>query len=200
MRTPLLFAASILALSIPAIAQQTPPDALRGTIERIALDRESLDVKTRDGERLLELPRDAKVSRAVLAKLADVKPGAFVSIAAAAGDDGALKAVEVRIFSESARAGDGFRSSELAPGGAMASGAVNGRVERVDGAQIVVAYEGGERSITVDKSTAIVAIEPGGLGDLMTGYAIVARGGAGEGGSYKASRIVVGVDGVMPHI
>ena len=51
----------------------------------------------------------------------------------------------------------------------MTNGAVNVRVDQVDGAKIVVAFNGGEKSITVDKSTPIVAIESGGLGDLMAG-------------------------------
>ena len=43
----------------------------------------------------------------------------------------------------------------------MTDGGVNVRVDAVDGPQIVVAYNGGQQSITVDKSTPIVAIEPG---------------------------------------
>ena len=113
------------------------------------------------------------------------------------GEDGALKALEVHIFPELMRgAGEGFRPFDLAPGSTMTNGAVNARVEQVNGPQIVVAYKGGEQTIAVDKSTPIVAIEPGGLGDLMAGAAIVARGGAGEGGAYEARRVVVGVGGV----
>jgi hypothetical protein len=50
----------------------------------------------------------------------------------------------------------------------------------------------------VDNSTPIVAIQPGGLGDLMACAAVVARGGAGEGGSYQTTGIVVGVAGIGP--
>ena len=94
--------------------------------------------------------------------------------------------------------GDGFRPFDLAPGSTMTNGAVNVRVDAVDGPQIVVAYNGGQKSITIDKSTPIVAIEPGGLGDLTAGAAIVARGGAGAGGDYEARNVVVGVGGVVP--
>ena len=201
MRPPLIAAALVFALSAPAWAQATPPTAVRGIIERVAPDRESLDVKTRDGdERTLQLPRDAKVARVVAASLADVKPGVYVGVAAVpGGDGGALKALEVHIFPESMRGvGEGFRPFDLAPGSTMTNGAVNARVEQVNGPQIVVAYNGGEQTIAIDKSTPIVAIEPGGLGDLMAGAAIVARGGAGEGGAYEARSIVVGVAGVTP--
>ncbi len=200
MRPPLIAAALLLALSAPAWAQQPPPVAVRGVIERVAPDRQSLDVKTRDGqEKTLQLPADAKVARVVAASLADVKPGVYVGVAAAPGEGGTLKALEVHIFPESMRGvGEGFRPFDLAPGSTMTNGDVNARVDAVNGPQIVVAYNGGQKSITIDKSTPIVAIEPGGLGDLMAGAAIVARGGAGAGGDYEANRIVVGVGGVVP--
>jgi hypothetical protein len=173
---------------------------LRGVIERVAPDRESFDVKTRDGdEKTLQLPAGATVVRVVAAGLADVKPGAYVGAAAVQGDDGSLKALEVHIFPESMRGvGEGFRPFDLAPGSTMTNGDVNARVDEVDGPQIVVAYKGGQQTIVIDKSTPIVAIEPGGLGDLIAGAAIVARGRAGEGGSFEARSVAVGVAGVTP--
>ena len=152
------------------------------------------------GEKTLELPRDAKVARVVAASLADVKPGDYVGVAAAANPDGGpLKALEVHIFPASMRGvGEGFRPFDLAPGSTMTNGDVQARVDHVNGPQIVVAYNGGQQTISVDKSTPIVAIQPGGLGELLAGAAVVARGGPGEGGSYQTTRIVVGVAGVVP--
>ncbi len=200
MRPLLIAAALVLALSASAWAQATPPTAVRGVIVRVAPDRQSLDVKTRDGaEKTLLLPAGATVARVAAANLADVKPGVFVGVAAVPGEGGTLKALEVHIFPESMRGvGEGFRPFDLAPGSTMTNGDVNARVDQVDGPQIVVAYKGGKQTIVLDKSTPIVAIEPGGLGDLMAGAAIVARGAVGEGGSYEARRIVVGVGGVTP--
>jgi hypothetical protein len=201
MRPSLFAAAVVLALSAPAWAQATPPTALRGTIERVAPDRQSLDLRTREGdEKTLRLLAGAKVARVVAASLADVKAGAYVGVAALpGGDDGALKALEVHIFPELLRGvGDGHRPFDLAPGSTMTNGAVSARVDEVDGSKIVVAYDGGQQTITVDKSTPIVAIEPGGLGDLTVGAAIVARGRAGEDGSFEAHSVGVGVGGVVP--
>ena len=200
MRPLLIAAALVLALSAPAWAQQAPSAAVRGVIERVAPDRESLEVKTREGaEKTLRLAADARIARVAAAILADIKPGVYVGVAAVPGDGGGLKALEVHIFPESLRgAGDGSRPFDLAPGATMTNGAVNARVDAVDGPQIVVAYNGGQKSITIDKSTPIVTIEPGGLGDLMAGAAIVARGGAGAGGDYEARNVVVGVNGVTP--
>jgi len=146
MQPPLFAAALLLALSAaPALAQSAPPAALRGVIERVAPDRESFDVKTRDGqEKTLRLAAGAKVARVAAASLADVKPGAYVGVAAAPGDGGTFKALEVHIFPESMRGvGDGDHPFDLAPGSTMTNGAVNVRVDAVDGPQIVVAYNGG---------------------------------------------------------
>ena len=200
MRPLLIAAALVLALSAPAWAQQAPSAAVRGVIERVAPDRESLEVKTREGaEKTLRLAADARIARVAAAILADIKPGVYVGVAAVPGEGGTLKALEVHIFPESMRGvGDGSRPFDLAPGATMTNGAVNARVDAVDGPQIVVAYNGGQKSITIDKSTPIVAIEPGGLGDLIAGAAIVARGGAGEGGSFEARSVAVGVNGVTP--
>ena len=118
MRSPLIAAALVLALSASASAQQaTPPAAVRGVIVRVAPDREILDVKTRDGdEKTLWMPADAKIARVVAASLADVKPGVFVGVAAVPGEGGALKALEVHIFPESMRGtGEGFRPSISRP-------------------------------------------------------------------------------------
>ncbi len=200
MRPLLIAAALVLALSAPAWAQATPPTALRGTIERVAPDRQSLDVKPRDGdEKTLRLLAGAKIARVVAASLADLKPGVYVGVAAVPGEDGALKALEVHIFPELLRGvGDGHRPFDLAPGSTMTNGALSARVDEVDGSRIVVAYNGGQQTIAIDKSTPIVAIEPGSLGDLTAGAAIVARGRAGEDGSFEAHSVGVGVAGVVP--
>lgn len=202
MRRPLFAAFLIFALSASASTQPSPPAALRGVIERVAPDRESFDVKTSDGQqRILRLPADAKVARVVAASLADVKPGVYIGVAAVPGEGEGegLKALEVHIFPELMRGvGDGFHPFDLAPRSTMTNGDVNARVDKVNGPQIVVAYNGGQKSITVDKSTPIVAIEPGGLGDLTAGAAVVARGGAGEGGDFEARSVAVGVNGVTP--
>jgi hypothetical protein len=202
MRPPLFFAVSILTLSSAAAwAQQAPSPALRGVIERVAPDRESLDLRTRDGgEKMLELPRAVKVARAVVATLADVKPGDYVGVAAAPNPNGGpLKALEIHIFPDSMRGvGEGSHPYDLAAGGTMTNGSVQARVDKVEGPQLVVAYPNGEQTIAVDQSTPIVAIQPGGLSDLLVGAAVVASGGPGESGSYQTTHIVVGVAGVTP--
>ena len=162
----------------PGHRRPRPPALRRNYRARRARSRELRRQNARRrGEDAAVGGRRQRSARVAAASLADVKPGVYVGVAAAPGDDGTLKALEVHIFPESMRGvGDGHRPFDLAPGSTMTNGAVNARVEQVDGPQIVVAYNGGQQTITVDKSTPIVAIEPGGLGDLMAGAAIVARG------------------------
>ena len=199
MRAPLA-AAILLALAASAFAQGAPTPALRGVIESVAADGASLTTRTREGEqKALTLNGDTKIARIAAASLADVKAGAFVGAAAMPGDNGTLKALEVHIFPESMRgAGEGTRPFDLAPGSSMTNGAIQARVDVVDGPKIVVAYKGGQQTIVIDQSTPIVAIQPGGREDLKVGAAIVARGKATDDGAFAARSIAVGVGGVVP--
>jgi hypothetical protein len=200
MRPPLIAAALVVALLTFASAQATPPTAVRGIIERVALDRESLEVKTRAGEqKTLRLPADAKVTRVVAAALADVKPGAYVGVAAVPGEGGALNALEVHIFPQSMRGvGEGFRPFDLEPGSTMTNGDVAARVDSVDGPRLTVTYNGGQQTIVVGVATPIVALAPGARSDLKVGAAIVARAAKAADGAYDAARILVGKDGLTP--
>jgi uncharacterized protein DUF5666 len=198
MRAPL--AAILLALTTSAFAQGAPPTALRGVIESVAPDGASVTMRTREGEdKTLTLTGETMIARITAASLADIKPGVYVGAGAMPGAGGVLKALEIHIFPESLRgAGDGFHPFDLEPGSSMTNGAIQARVEEVDGPQIVVAYKGGQQTIALDPATPIVAIQPGGRDDLKAGAAIVARGKATDEGGFAARSIVVGVDGVVP--
>ena len=114
------------------------------------------------------------------------------------GPDGALKAIEVHIFPESARgAGDGFRPFDLGPGSTMTNGAVSARVDAADGPKLTVTYKGGEQTILIDAATPIITFTPGVLGDLKPGASISVRGALkAADGAFEAARILVGRDGL----
>ena len=114
------------------------------------------------------------------------------------GEGGALKALEVHIFPELMRGvGEGFRPFDLAPGSTMTNGDVNARVEGSTGRRSSSPTRAASRR-SRSTSRRRSSPEPGGLGDLIAGAAIVARGRAGEGGAYEARSVVVGVGGVTP--
>jgi len=186
--------------AIPAGAQTPPVAVARATIERVSPDAASLVVRTRDGkDQAIKLSDKTTFTLVLAAALADVKPGAFIGVAALPGDDGTLKAMEVHVFPEAMRGtGEGHRSFDLAPGSTMTNGAVAARVDGVAGANLTVAYNGGQQVIAVDPKTPIVSFAPGAPADLKAGAAVVARGPRENDGTIDAVRILVGKDGLVP--
>jgi len=195
----ILAAAFALALA-PALAQNAPIASARATIETIAGDGSSLGVRTRAGEeRTVRLGPKTRLVLVVPATLADVKPDAFIGVAALPGDGSELKAMEVHIFPEAMRGtGEGFRPFDLAPGSTMTNGNIAARVDAMSGPKLTVAYKGGEQTIVVDPKTPIVALAPGAPTDLKPGAAIIARGPKQEDGSIDAAFVLVGKDGLVP--
>ena len=82
-----LAAAFALALA-PALAQPTPQVArVRATIETVSADGASLTVRTRAGETgMVRLTPKTLLVLVVPAALADVRPGAFIGVAALPAD------------------------------------------------------------------------------------------------------------------
>ena len=124
-----------LVLAGAALAQDAPPVAVRATIEAVADDGASLSVRMRSGEAAtLRLKPSASVTLVVPATLADVKPGLFIGVAALPDANGVQNALEVHIFPEAMRGtGEGFRPFDLAPGSTMTNGALEARIDSVDG-------------------------------------------------------------------
>ena len=185
-----------------AFAQSAPaPLAVaRAQIESVAPHGASLEALTRGGEKkTVRLSDKTIVTLVVPASLADVNLGAFIGVAALPGEGGALKAMEVHVFPAAMRGtGEGHRPFDLAPGSTMTNGTITGRVEAKDGAELTVAYKGGQHTIIHDSNAPVVAFEPGARSDLKVGAAIIARGAPGEDGSIDAARILVGKDGLVP--
>jgi hypothetical protein len=195
-----LAAALSLALA-PALAQNTPQVArVRATIETVSADGASLSVRTRAGETgMVRLTPKTLLVLVVPAALADVKPGAFIGVAALPGENGELKAMEVHIFPEAMRGtGEGFRPFDLAPGSSMTNGNIQARVDAASGPKLTVTYKGGEQTIVVDPKTPIVTLAPAAQADLKPGAAIIARGPRQEDGAIDAAVVQVGKDGLVP--
>ncbi len=190
-----------VSLSADAAFAQTPPVATtRATIESVAPDGASLTVRTRAGEQsTVRLDGKTTVTLVVSAALSDVKPGAFIGVAALPGEGGELKAMEVHVFPEALRGtGEGFRPFDLAPGSTMTNGTISARVDAADGQKLTVTYRGGEQTIVVDPKAPIVGFAAGARSDLKPGAAIIARGTRDDDGSIDAQRVLVGKDGLVP--
>jgi hypothetical protein len=195
-----LSAALALLFTTAAFAQTAPPATLRGTIESISADGASLTVKARTGESAtVRLKPDATVTLVVPASLNEVKPGAYVGVAALPDADGELKAMELHVFPEAMRGvGEGFRPFDLAPGSTMTNGALSARVDGLKGQTLIVTYAGGSQTIRLEPSTPVVAFAPGTRSDIKPGAAMIARGVRAADGAIDAARILVGKDGLSP--
>ncbi len=194
------FVAAITLSASPAFAQGASHVTVRATVERIEADGTTLSVRTRAGEeRVVHLSAKTRYLLVVPATLAEVKPGAFVGVAALPGEGGKLKALEVHIFPAAMRGtGEGFRPFDLAPHSSMTNGDVAAEVKGVEGPTLTVTYKGGQQTIVVGAKTPIVAFEPGAKSDLKAGAAIIARGLKQDDGSVDAQAVLVGKDGLAP--
>jgi hypothetical protein len=195
----LLSAFALFAHTVPTLAQDAPPARLRGTIE--AIDGQVFLVKPQVGEsvkvRLIETARKAAL---IKASLADVKPGSFVGITSAPGDNGSRRALEIHIFPESLRGtGEGHRPWDLGPQTTMTNGNIDTRVNAVAGEDLTVSYKGGSMKIQIVPDTAIVTYTALLPEDIKPGNKAIFIGlKKGEDGILEAAVMSIGRDGLTP--
>lgn len=194
----LLIASTIVAVAVPAFAQETM--RVRGTIEKV--DGSTLIVKSRDGADLkIAVVGDKPVYTALeKASLADIKPGTYIGVTSLPQADGSLKAVAVHLFPEAARGtGEGHRAWDQQPQSMMTNATVETAVAGVDGEVIMVKYKDGEKKVIVTPQTAIVRMVPGAAADVKAGTKVIifAATKSGDGG-WTTQRVTYGKDGLMP--
>lgn len=191
----LLSAASIAILAASAVFAQTPGTRLRGEVE--AMSGSVLTLKTSDG-------REAKVTLApgfsaggvVPAKASDIAKGAFVGVGAKPQPDGTLLAVQVMIFPEAMRGtGEGHRPWAVLPEATMTNATVADTVSRVDGANLVLSYPGGEQKVTITPEATILMAAPAEAAELKPGAQVAMTASRQGDGSYSTSRITIAKSG-----
>ena len=191
-------ALSMVVLGTASYAQDAPM-RVRGTIE--SAENGVYVVKSRDGAELkLKLVADGKVSAVVPAKLADIKQGSYIGVAALPQADGSQKALEVHIFPEALRGlAEGHQPWDLVPKSTMTNANVEAQVASADGQVLTVKYKDGEKKIIVPDGTPIVSYAPGDVSDLKAGAKIFV--GAVKklpDGTLEAGRINVGKGAAPP--
>ena len=196
---PLVAIAVVAASCIAAIAQQPPtPSRVRGTIE--AVDGDMLAVKSRSGEDVkLHMTGDMKVVGIIKISLADIKVGSFIGATTVPGPDGSQNAVEVHVFPEDMRGtGEGSRPFDLRPNSTMTNATVAESVAGNDGHTLLVKYKDGEKKVVVSPDTPVVTYVPTEKSELKPGAKIIAFFKKLPDGSYEATRISVGLNGLTP--
>jgi hypothetical protein len=195
---PLIALAIVATSSIAALAQQTSPSRVRGTIESI--DGETLMVKSRGGEDVkLTMTGDIRVVGIVKIALSDIKVGSFIGTTTVPGPDGGNNAVEVHVFPEDMRGtGEGSRPYDLKPNSTMTNATVAQTVAGNDGHTLTIKYKDGEKKVTVGPDTPVVTYVPAGRSDLTPGAKVIAFMKKLPDGSFETNRVSVGRDGLTP--
>jgi len=195
---------SAAMLNLPLVHAQAPqgkPLTIRGKI--FALENQALKVTTSAGEVLVKYPNDVRIGGVETAKLSDIASGSYVGVTALKQADGNLKALEVHIFPESSRGtGEGHRPWDLAPGSTMTNANVEKveqvAVEKVQGQMLTLKYKDGEQKIFIPPGTPIVRNVPGDRSLLKVGTGVYIPALRSDDGTLTATRITVGVGGIMP--
>ena len=184
-----------------AQAPQGKPATVRGKIS--AVEKQALKVTTSAGEVLVKLPDNVRIGGVEAAKLSDITAGNYVGTTAVKQADGNLKALEVHIFPESSRGtGEGHRPWDLQPGSTMTNANVEKveqvAVEKVQGQLLTLKYKDGEQKVFIPPGTPIVKNVPGDQSLLKPGTGVYIPAVRGEDGTLTATRITVGVGGILP--
>src|SRR6266699_2347508 len=195
---PLIAVAMVAASSLYAIAQQTSPSRVRGTIETV--DGDVLSVKSRSGEDVKpRMTGDIRVVGIARISLDDIKVGSFIGTTTVPGPDGEQKAVEVHVFPENMRGtGEGSRPYDLRPNSTMTNATVAESVVGNDGHALLVKYKDGEKKVLVSAETPVVTYVPADKSDLKAGAKVIAFTKKLPDGSFESNRISIGRDGLTP--
>ena len=195
---PLAAVAMVATTSIFALAQQTSPTRVRGTIESV--DGETLMVKSRSGEDVkLTMTGDIRVVGIVKIALSDIKVGSFIGTTTVPGPDGANNAVEVHVFPEDMRGtGEGSRPYDLKPNSSMTNATVAQSVVGNDGHTLLIKYKDGEKKVVVGPDTPVVTYVPADKSELKPGAKVIAFMKKLPDGSFETNRVSVGRDGLTP--
>ena len=192
-----LIVASTLLVSAATFAQEAPT-RIRGDI--VSVDAATLTVKRRGSGDIVRiaLASDVNVGAVKNIKLADIKKDAFIGTATETGADGKLTALEVVVFPEAARGtGEGHYAWDLMPGSMMTNANVDMVASSVQGRVLTLSYKGGSKEVIVPEATPVVTFTPAMRADLIVGKKVFVVA-TGSSASYKAARVVVEKDGVVP--
>jgi Domain of unknown function (DUF5666) len=201
LRTILFLITFVQLQAAQAQAPTGKPITIRGKIS--AVEKQALKVTTSAGEVLVKLPDNVRIGGVEAAKLSDITAGNYVGTTAVKQADGNLKALEVHIFPESSRGtGEGHRPWDLQPGSTMTNANVEKveqvAVEKVQGQLLTLKYKDGEQKVFIPPGTPIVKNVPGDQSLLKPGTGVYIPAVRGEDGTLTATRITVGVGGIMP--
>lgn len=164
---------------------------------------QELIVAAAGGEVRVKVADAATIRGEVAVKLSDITPGMYIGTGAQKQPDGTIRAVEVHIFSEDQRGtGEGHRPWTAGPNSTM----TNANIEKVEqvavqdvkGSILTLKYKDGEVKVFVPPDVPIVKRVPADREMLKAGVGVAIQATQSPDGTISASRITVGVGGLMP--
>lgn len=196
-RVPASLLAASLILVSSLVQAQAPTTRVRGTVERV--EASALSLKTPAGDAVtVALAPGYAVGGVVKASVADIKKGGFIGVGARPQADGSLLAVQVFIFPEAMRGtGEGHRPWSVLPESTMTNATVAETVTRVDGANIVLSYPGGEQKVTITADANIIMAAPAQASDLAAGAQVALTANRQPDGSLVTNRITIAKAGAQ---
>lgn len=197
LRRRVLLAGLLAAPALVRPAAAEAPARIRGIVTKVV--GTYVWIATRQGRTVtVAVPAEAAISLVVPASIADVRLGSYVGTAALRQPDGTLRALEVHLFPASLHGmGQGQHPWDLQPGSTMTAGIVR----QIDGSparRLTVQYLGGAQVVVVPPGVPVVTYRDGDASLLVPGAHVVAAAAPSTGGVLRASRVVVGADGMTP--
>jgi hypothetical protein len=184
-----------------AEAPKGKPVTIRGKIS--AIDGQNFKITTASGDVLVRVPENTRVGGVAAAQLSDISAGSYVGTTATKQTDGTLRALEVHIFPEESRGtGEGHRPWDLTPDSTMTNANVEKveqtTVDKVQGPMLALKYKGGDAKVFVPPGTPIVKNVPADRSALKQGAGVYIPAVRGDDGTVTATRVTVGLNGIMP--
>ena len=203
-------ACSAWLLPTQALLAQAPGERLSGEV--MNLDDSKFIIRTAANQTLtVVLADNARITIRVPGDLSRLDRGQYVGVTAAPQSDGTLVASQVNVFPESMRGtAEGHRPMANLPGSTMTNATVrevantvtNASVTAVSGIadarRLVLSYAGGEKTVIVPSSAAVVFSEIGDRSALVRGAHVVVYATRRPDGSVVSERVSVGKNGSVP--
>ena len=197
-------------LPMQALLAQAPGERLSGEV--VNLDVSKFTIKTAaDQPVTVVLADNARITIRAPGDLSRLDRGQYVGVTAAPQPDGTLIASQINVFPESLRGtSEGHRPMANLPGSTMTNATVrevtstvtNARVTGVSGIadsrRLVLSYAGGEKTVIVPPSAAVVFSEIGDRSALVRGAHVVVYATRRPDGSLASERVSVGKNGGVP--
>ncbi|MEP7328711.1 MAG: hypothetical protein ABI777_05825 [Betaproteobacteria bacterium] len=190
---------------------QAPGDRQAGEV--VSLEGGMLTIKSSNGQPVsVALADNVRVTLRSKGDLAKLDSGLYVGATATPQPDGTLLASQISIFPESLRGtAEGHRPMANLPGSTMTNATVkqaakatvtNASVTGISGTaearKLVLTYAGGEQTVIVPPSAAIVLSEIGDRAALTPGAKVIIYVTRKPDGSMVSERVSVGKNGSVP--